>query len=67
MPRSSPFPVLICAHAKPPGAALLAPPDHQAVPRLKDVQRAGDAREGHRAHKDGDVLGQAEGQKEKPL
>jgi len=62
LPRCSPFPILIYAHAEPPGAGLLAPPDHQAVAGLEDVQRAGDTREGHRAHKDGDGRGQAEGE-----
>lgn len=67
LPRSSPFPILIYTHAEPLRAGLLAPPDHEAVARLKDVQRAGDAWEGHRAYEDGDVLGQAEGQEERPL
>lgn len=51
--------MLIYTHSEPPRASLLAPPDHEAVARLEDVQRAGNAGEGHRAHKDGDVLGQA--------
>lgn len=67
LPRASPFPILVYTHAKPSRAGLLAPPDHEAVARLEDVQRAGDAWEGHRAHEDGDVLGQAEGQEERPL
>ena len=66
LPRSSPFPIRIYTHAEPPRASLLAPPDHEAIARLEDVQRAGDAWEGHRAYEDGDVLGQAEGQ-ERPL
>lgn len=60
--QRSPFPGLVHAHAEPPRASLLALPDHQAVAGLEDVQRAGDAREGHGAYEDGDVLGQAEGE-----
>lgn len=67
LPQSSPFPMLVYTHPEPPRAGLLAPPDHETVARLKDMQRAGSAREGHRAHKDGDVLGQAEGQEERSL
>lgn len=67
LPRSSPFPILIYTHAEPPRASLLAPPDHETVTRFEDVQRASDAREGHCAYKDGDVLGQAEGQEKRPL
>lgn len=66
LPRSSPFPILIYTHAKHLCASLLAPPDHEAIARLKDVQRTGDAWEGHGAYEDGDVLGRAEGQ-ERPL
>lgn len=64
---NSPFPILVYTHAEPPRASLLAPSDHEAVARFEDMQRAGNAWEGHRAYKDGDVLGQAEGQEERPL
>lgn len=50
--------MLIAAHAKLFGARLHTSAHHQTVARLKDVQRARDARVRHRAHKDWDVLGQ---------
>lgn len=53
-----PFAMLIAAHAKLFGARLHTSAHHQTVARLKDVQRARDARVRHRAHKDWDVLGQ---------
>lgn len=53
-----PFAMLIAAHAKLFGARLHTSTHHQTVARLKDVQRARDARICHRAHKDRDVLGQ---------
>lgn len=51
-----PFAMLIAAHAKFLGASLHAAAHHQPVPRLKNVQGAGDSRVGHRANKYGDVL-----------
>lgn len=49
--------MLVAAHAKLLGAGLHAAAHHQPVSRLKDVQRAGYSRVGHRANEDRDVLG----------
>ena len=54
-----PLAVVIAAHAKLLGARLHAAAHHQPVARLEDVQRAAHAGVGHRAHEDGDVLGEA--------
>lgn len=48
--------MLIAAHAKLLGASLHAATHHQPIPRLKDVQRAGHSRVGHRANEYRDVL-----------
>ena len=51
--------MVVAAHAKLLGSRLHAAAHHQPVTRLEDVQRAADAGVGHRAHEDGDVLGEA--------
>ena len=51
--------MVVAAHAKLLGSRLHAAAHHQPVTRLEYVQRAADAGVGHRAHKDGDVLGEA--------
>lgn len=51
-----PFPMLIAAHAKLFGASLHATTHHESVPRLKDVEWAGNSRIGHSANKYRDVL-----------
>lgn len=52
----SPFDRVADAHPKLFGASLHAPPDHQPIARLKDVQRTWDCRISHCAHKYGNIL-----------